>query len=175
MLYLIHDEQRKRIIDRYYTSVWKSVSWMLVLVCLVAGASAIPTILLLRTEGKVSESSIASLESELKNNTLEGSEAEVAKITNKIHILQDVNTTDVRKTYQNVERVVESIGGVRIISIHVDSVAKKIDIVTEVRDKKVAKDLVDALQKTSYKGANLPYSVLSERATFTFAQNLTYE
>ncbi len=175
MLYLIQDEQRKRIIDRYYTSVWQTVSWMFVLVCLIAGASAVPTILLLRTEGKVSESSIASLESGLQASTLAGSEAEVAKITNKINILQNVNTTDVRKTYQDVERVVESVGGVRLISIHVDSIAKKVDIVTEVRDKKVAKDLVDALQKTSYKGANLPYSVLSERATFTFAQNLTYE
>jgi hypothetical protein len=175
MLYLIHEEQRKRITNIYYTSVWKSVSGMLIVVCIVAGICAVPAVLLLRTEGKISEGNITLLESDLQDAKFAGSEAEVGKITNKIHILEKVDTTNVRKTYQDVQRVVESVSGVRVVSIRVDSLTKKVDLVTQVRDKNVAKDLVDALQKTSYKGANLPYSVLSERATFTFAQNLTYE
>lgn len=175
MLYLIHDEQRKKITDDYYICVWLSLSWALVIVFVIAAVSAIPTIVLLQTEVSVSRDRVAQLKAEIQASDSTGSEAEALKITNKINLLEQKAPVDVRKVYADITRITESVSGVRITGITVDSLSKSVQIVTQVRDKEVAKNLVDALKKTTYKGAELPYSVLSERASFTFAQNLTYE
>lgn len=175
MLYLINEEQRKRITADYYARIAQVSVWFLVGIFLVIGIGALPTILLLQTEVSTSEQQIAQLEVEIEKAKSQSTEEDATAITNKIGILKTVSATDIRKRYLEVERVTESVSGVKITSLTIDSLSKKVQIITEIRNKDAAKELVDALNKTSYKGATLPYSVLSEKASFIFAQNLSYE
>lgn len=175
MLYLINEEQRNRIIADYYARVAQVSVWFLIGIFLVIGIASLPTILLLQTEVRTSEQKIALLESEIQKAKSESTEEDATAITNKIEILKTVTSPDIRRRYIEVEKIVESIPGVKITSITIDSLAKNVQVITEIQSKETAKELVDALNKTTYKGANLPYSVLSERGSFTFAQNLSYE
>lgn len=175
MLYLINEEQRKRIIGDYYTRVWQVVSWFLIGVFLMIGIFAIPTILLLQTEVQTSEEKIVQFEADVEKGKAESTEEDATKITNKLEILKTVYPVDIRRKYAEIERIVENVEGVRLTSVNIDALSKSVQIITIVRDKESAKTLVDTLNKTTYKGSNLPYSVLSQKASFTFAQNLTYE
>lgn len=175
MLYLIHEEQRKRIVTAYYAQVWKSFMLIFICVCILTAILAIPTVLLLQTEVKITVDTIASLTSDIKQAESKDFESEVSKIQNKIRIFNEVPTADVRSIYIDIERIIEQVTGVRITSITVDSVTKTIQLTTEVQNKEVAKNLVDTLRKTRYTGSVLSYSVLSEKASFVFTQNLSYE
>ncbi|MES2622800.1 MAG: hypothetical protein V4576_00140 [Patescibacteria group bacterium] len=175
MLYLIHDEQRKKIIADYYARIVQVVTWFLVGIFIIVGILSLPTILLLQTEGRTSTDKIQQLEKDIEAAKSTSTEEQAAIITNKIDILRQTYPVSVQATYIDLERIAESISGVHINSINVDALTKNVQIVMEVRDKEVAKAVVDAFNKSKYKGATLPYSVLSEKATFTFAQNLKYE
>lgn len=175
MLYLINEEQRKRILADYYARIAQVSIWFLVGIFLVVGITAMPTILLLQTEVKTSEQKIAQFEADIEQAKSQSTEEDAIKITNKIEILKSSSAADIRKRYLEVERVAESVSGVKITSLTIDSLTKKVQIITEIRNKEAAKELVDELNKTTYKGAQLPYSVLSEKASFVFAQNLSYE
>jgi len=175
MLYLIHEEQRQKVIEGYYGQVWKSFLLVFLGVSFLTAILAIPTIILLRTEVEIKVDAVASLTSDIEAAESKDFESKVAHIQNKIRILRQAPPSDVRGIYVDVERIVEAVGGVRIVSISVDASTKTITLTTEVRDKEVAKKLVDTLQKTRYTGAVLSYSVLSEKASFIFTQNLSYE
>jgi hypothetical protein len=175
MLYLIHNEQRKKIVDNYYVQVWQSLLWALISVFIVIGVLAIPTVVLLQTEIRVTADQIDTLTSNIEQSKSENFEEDVSKITSKIHILKQTHPVDVRLIYLDMQNFIESVPGVNVQRVSVDSLTKTIQLVTKVQDKEVAKNLVDTLTKTVYKGASLSYSVLSEKASFTFAQNLTYE
>jgi Tfp pilus assembly protein PilN len=175
MLYLIHEGQRKKIVDSYYVQVWQSLLYVLLGVFCMIGILAIPTILLLQTEVEVTANQIDVLTAEIEQSESDDFEGEVAQIANKIDILKQVYPVDVRSVYLDIQKIVGSIPGIYIQSISVDALTKTIQLVTQVDDKEVAKSLVDVLQKTTYTGATLPYSVLSEKSSFTFAQNLSYE
>jgi predicted PurR-regulated permease PerM len=175
MLYLIHNEQRKKIVDNYYVQVWQSLLWALISVFIVIGVLAIPTVVLLQTEIRVTADQIDTLTSNIEQSKSENFEEDVSKITSKIHILKQTHPVDVRLIYLDMQNIIESVPGVNVQRVSVDSLTKTIQLVTKVQDKEVAKNLVDTLTKTVYKGASLSYSVLSEKASFTFAQNLTYE
>ncbi|MES2985972.1 MAG: hypothetical protein V4686_02495 [Patescibacteria group bacterium] len=175
MLYLINEEQRKKIIADYYIRVGQVVSWFLVGIFLTIGVLAVPTILLLQTEVRTSEQKILNLEREIETAKDMSTEKEATVITNKLEIFKTATVSDIQKRYLEVENTVESVPGVLITGLNVNVLNKTVQIVTEVKDKEVAKDLVDVLNKTTYKGAVLPYSVLSEKGSFIFAQNLTYE
>lgn len=175
MLYLIHEEQRKKVIDRYYTHVLQTVLWVFVGVCSIVAILAVPTVILLQTEVKVTSDTISMLESDIRQAESKDFEGEVSKITNKIDLLKRIDTQGVHTVYSDIVRIVEGVSGVRIQNVSVDSLTKTIQLVMEVRDKEVAKNLVDVLQKTKYKGAEVSYAVLSQKASFTFPQKLTYE
>lgn len=175
MLYLINEQQRKKIIGDYYANVWKVVSLFLFSIFIITGILAIPAVLLLQTEVKTSTDKVSLIESEIQKSKLDSAEEEAIKITNKVHLLIGVHVSDIAKRYENIQNIVSSVSGVSITKITIDTLTKSVSIVTQVRDKEVAKDLVDMVNKTKYKGANIPYSVLSEKASFSFTQNLTYE
>lgn len=175
MLYLIHEAQRKNIVDKYYTQVWKSLLWVCCIVCLILAVLAVPTIILLQTEVSVTTDTIKLLETEIAEAESKDFEGKVAEISHKIDILKNTQPTRVYDIYQDITKIVQSVPGVYMQSVVVDTAQKNIQLVTRVSDKEVAKKLVDTLQKTSYTGAAVSYSVLSEKASFIFAQNLSYE
>lgn len=175
MLYLINEEQRKKIITDYYIRVGQVVSWFLIGIFLTIGVLALPTILLLQTEVKTSEQKITNLETDIAAAKSMSAEEDATLITNKLEIFKIATTSDIQKRYIEIEKVAESVPGVFVTELNVNVLNKTVQIITEVEDKEAAKALVDMLNKTTYKGAVLPYSVLSEKDTFIFAQNLTYE
>lgn len=175
MLYLITEEQRKRITLNYYTRVMQVITWFVVGVYVMIGILVIPTMILLQTEVKTSEQKISDLEYEIVKAKKENTEEGAKFITNKIEVLKLAYSTEARKKYMEIERVVQSVSGVKITSLTVDTLTKTVQIITTVRDKDSAKALVDVLNTTTYTGATLPYSVLSEKSSFIFAQNLKYE
>jgi hypothetical protein len=175
MLYLIPDEQRKKIVTEYYARIAEVVSFFLVGIFLMIGILAIPTVLMLQTEVKNSEEKISALESGIAQAKNSNTEVDATRITNKINILKEVYSFDIRKKYIEIRGIIEGVSGAQLTSVTIDSLTKTVNIVTEVQGKEVAKTLVDTLNKSSYKGATFPYSILSQKGTFTFAQNLTYE
>lgn len=175
MLYLIPEEQKKRILMSYYARIVQVGTWFLIGIFLVIGIASIPTILSLQTEVGTTEQKTAQLEEQISKAQAESTEADAILIAHKIEILKTQSEQDIRKRYIEISKVVQSVKGVTITSLTIDTLTKKIQIVTEVQNKDIAKDLVDALNKTTYTGATLPYSVLSEKSSFIFAQNLSYE
>ncbi len=61
------------------------------------------------------------------------------------------------------------------MSINIDSLSKKIVVSANIDNKNTANILVDKLNNTAYKGAELPYSVFSQSKNFILNQNLSYE
>ncbi len=175
MLYLINQEQRKKITSDYLARVLQVVTWFLFGIFIVVGILSLPTILLLQTEVSTSEQKIIDLEGEIERAKSERTEEDATLITNKIEILKAMAPSDIRKRYLEIEQVIGLVPGVEITTLTIDSLSKNVQIITQVRDKESAKQLVDSFNKTAYKGAVLPYSVLSEKDSFIFAQNLSYE
>ncbi len=174
MLYLITTEQRKKIIDEYQARIWLVSSIALVLLVIIFFILSIPTILAMQSESSVLQSKIEPLETEQQNIQAESSKAGAVVITKNLGLLQSYSYKNVRDIYNDVIEVFEGVSGVSVQSITVDIVTKTVDITCLVRDKDVAKQLVDHIQTTKYTGANLPYNVLSEKASFIFNQKLTY-
>lgn len=175
MLYLIHEQQRKKVIQGYYTRVLSVFMWACIGISLLVAILAIPTIVLLRTETEIKRNLVKSLTEDITTSKSKDFENEVLRIQNKITILKQKYSSDARSVYMDIENIIASVSGVRITNIIVDSLAKTIQLGTIVKDKEVAKRLVDTLQKTKYKGAVLPYAILSEKNSFFFTQNLSYE
>ncbi len=175
MLYLIHEQQRKKVIAGYYGQVLKSFTFVLLCVSILIAILALPTIILLRTEVEINVDAIETMTSEIEAAESKDFESNVSAIQHKIDILKQRPPSDVRAVYTDVQRIVDTVGGVYIMGISVDGLTKNIGLTTQVKDKEVAKKLVDVLQKTRYVGAVLSYSVLSEKGSFIFNQNLSYE
>jgi hypothetical protein len=175
MLYLIHDQQRKKVIEGYYVQVFKIFMWAFIGTSFLIAILAIPTIVLLQTETQIKVGLVKSLTADIASSESKDFENEVLQIQNKITVLKQERSSDARGIYLDIENIVSTVPGVQITNLSVDSLTKTIQLGTDVRDKEVAKNLVDVLQKTRYKGAVLSYSVLSEKASFLFPQNLSYE
>jgi hypothetical protein len=175
MLYLIHEEQRKKIIAAYHARVVRVVTACLACIFVVAGVLTLPTLLLLQSEVRSSSYKIEQFERENATVSSTSSEAMAELVTGKIHILKQSRPSNVLELYADLERVAESQSGVKVQSITIDTLAKSAQIIMEVRDKEVAKAVVDEFNKSRFTGATLPYSLLSQKATFIFAQNLKYE
>lgn len=159
----------------YYMQVWKISAIIFFCVCVLMTILVMPTIILLQTEVKIKVDKIASLKKDIAIAESKDFEGEVANIQNKITILKGVPRTDVRNVYTDIKEIIEHVDGVEITAISVDSLTSSIHLITKVRDKEVAKNLVDTLQKTQYTGAVLSYAVLSEKGSFIFEQHLSYE
>lgn len=175
MLYLITNEQRKKIIDEYQSKIWVVSCIGLVLLAIIFFVLSIPTILSIRAEANILAEKARPLEVEESLLNAESSNADSVMITKNIAILQLPIQKNIRDVYKDVVEVFESVSGVVVQTIDVDSVSKTVNVTSMVRDKEVAKKLVEQIQKTKYAGANLPYTVLSQKASFVFNQKLTYK
>ncbi len=174
MLYLITTEQRKKIIDEYQARIWSISVICLIFLAIIFFVISIPTVLVMRSESKILTEKLDPLEKETSLMQAESTKDGAVAITKDLSLLQLPKTTNVRDVYKDITQVFEGVSGVVIQNISVDIVSKTIDITSLVRDKDVAKALVDRIQTTKYKGANLPYTILSEKASFVFNQKLTY-
>lgn len=174
MLYLITTEQRKKIIDEYESRIWLVSCVGLVILVAIFFILSIPTILAMQAESKSLNEKVAPLEDEEKNMKEQSAKEGAVIITKNLALLQLSKEKNVRDIYKEVIEMFEGVSGVVIQNITVDTLSKTVDVTSLVRDKDVAKLLVDRIQASSYKGGSLSYDVLSQRASFVFNQKLTY-
>ncbi len=174
MLYLITTEQRKKIIDEYQARIWLVSCVSLICLVVIFFIFSIPTLIAMQSESKTLAQKIAPLEAQEETMKLESTKEGAVAVTKDLAILQLPTRKPVRDIYNDVIEVFESIGGVVVQGVVVDTLTKTVDVTCLIRDKDVAKLLIDHINTTSYKGANLPYTILSEKTSFTFNQKLTY-
>jgi hypothetical protein len=174
MLYLITTEQRKKIIDEYQARIWLIAILGLISLAAVFFVLSLPTLLAMRSESAALNEKIEPLEAENRLMQAESTKEGAVAVTKDLALLQLPERKNVREIYTDIIQVFEGVSGVVVQSVSVDTVTKTINVICTVRDKDVAKALVDHIQTTGYAGADLPYTVLSERASFIFSQKLTY-
>lgn len=174
MLYLITTEQRKKIIDEYQARIWLVSCIGLVILVAIFFILSIPTLLAMQAESRVLEQKMEPLQAQEQSIKEESTKEGAVAITKDLAILQLPAHTDVQGIYKDVVEVFQGISGVVVQDISVDTLTKTVDVTSLVRNKDVAKQLVDHIQTTKYTGANIPYSILSEKASFVFNQKLTY-
>ena len=129
MLYLINEEQRKRIMKKYYGSVIQVISWFLIGLCVMIGILSIPTILMLQTEVRVSTDKITFSENEIQKVRAENPEEEAIVVTNKINILKDVYPSSIRDEYIAITEVLKSVPGVNVTTLTIDTITKSIHFI----------------------------------------------
>jgi hypothetical protein len=175
MFYLLSEKQKKKITIEYWTKMLNLTSVSLFVVLLIAVCLSLPTGVKMYSEYSSLNESIVPLENELSSMKVEVAKGGVVKILNDVEILNQPGKPDISKAYSRFIDVVESVSGAKIQGIRIDTSIKTIDATLSVRDKEVAQALVKKLTDEHYSNAELPYTVLSQRASFIFPQRLTYE
>ncbi len=175
MFYLLSPKQKKKIQTEYWIKVSNLFSISLIVVYIIVIGLATPTVLKLYAELSTLNSQIEPLEHEISSTKVEVAKEGVTKILADVEILNKPNKEDISKIYKKFIEVVESVPGAKIQTVQVDLLSKSIQTTLFVRDKAVAQALVERIESEKYIGANLPYSVLSQKGSFVFAQKLSYE
>lgn len=175
MFYLLTEPQIKKIKREYWTRMFNLLTVSLFVVLLIAICLATPTIVRIYSELSALNSRIEPLQNEISTAEIEVAREGVSKILSDVEILNLPDKVDISKIYHRFVEVVESVPGAKIQTLNINTLSKSIQTVLLVRDKEVAQALVKRLTEEKYTGANLPYTVLSEKSTFTFNQKLSYE
>lgn len=175
MFYLLSEPQKKKIQQEYYTKIVRLITTCLFVSFLIAICLAAPTVIRIYSELTGLNLAIQPLESQISTMKVEVAKEDVSKIVADVDILSLPQKGDISKVYTRFIEVVESIPGAKIQTISVDTLSKTIKTTLSVRDKDVAEELVKKITAEKYTGADLPYRVLSEKASFTFPQTLKYE
>lgn len=175
MFYLLSEQQKKKIQTEYYTKIVRLITTCLFVTFLIAVCLAAPTAIRIYSELTGLNLAIQPLENQLSTMKVEVAKEDVSKIVADVDILSLPTKEDITKVYNRFIEVVESVPGAKIQKITVDTLTKTINTTLSVRDKDVAEALIKRITAEKYEGADLPYRVLSEKASFTFPQTLTYE
>lgn len=175
MLFLINKKQKEKILDEYYSSLINIFSFSLFILFIIFLVFLFPSYLNMKVDRKIVNDKVQSLQSEIDsykkgNNTIVGTD-----IDNDISLLSASTTENTLSIYYEIKNIYKSIPNVKITSIIIDTSSKKITINSVIDNKNTASLLVDKLNSSKYKGAELPYSVFSQNKSFIFNQNLTYE
>ena len=175
MLFLVTKQQRDKILDEYYSYIIYMYSISLIILFVIFLIIIFPTYLIMKVDGKILSDRITPLENEINTYKSEGGKKEALEINNNIAILSLNVKKDTIDIYKEVQSIYKEIPNVIISSISVDTLAKKVAVSSVIDNKNTANLLVDRLNNSRYKGAELPYSVFSQNKNFTFNLNLSYE
>lgn len=175
MLFLMNKNQREKILDEYYSSLINIFSFSLFVLLIIFTIFLFPTYLTMRVDKKIMTQKVETLQGEIdmyKNGTKTG---ETLKIDNDIALLSASTTDRTLTMYSDIKKIYQEIPNVKLTSISIDILNKKIMVSATMDNKNTASMLVDRLNNSNYKGAELPYSVFSQNKNFILNQNLTYE
>jgi hypothetical protein len=175
MLFLITDKQKNKILDEYYSYLINIFSIGLVVLFVIFLIGLFPTYLTMRTDRQILTDKIAPLQSEIDTYKAQSANADSVNINNDIAVLNTTTTSSTLAIYKEIKGIYTEIPNAQLVSIQIDTLNKKITVVASIDSKNTAGTIVDRLNATRYKGANLPYSVFSQSRNFIFSQNLTYE
>ncbi|MEN9604577.1 MAG: hypothetical protein RJB39_262 [Candidatus Parcubacteria bacterium] len=175
MFYLLSTPQKKKIKQEYYSKVFRLLTTCLFITLVIAVCLAAPTIIKVYSELTSLNLAIQPLQDQISTMKVEVAKEDVSKILADVDILSLPPKPDISKIYVRLIEVVESVPGAKIQTVSVDTLTKTIKANLYVRDKDVAEALVKKITEEKYLGADLPYTVLSQKSSFTFPQTLNYE
>lgn len=175
MLFLITKKQKDKILDEYYSGVINIFTIILFVLFIMLLALLFPTYLNMNVDKKILKEKISPLQAEISEYQKKASEVESLGINDNVSILNLNTKKNTVEIYRDIKEIYKKIPNVEIISINVNSLDKKVNIVANIDNKNTANLLVDTLNSTKYKGADLPYSVFSQNQNFIFSQTLNYE
>lgn len=175
MLFLITDKQKNKILDEYYSYLINIFTIGLVVLFVIFVIGLFPTYITMRTDRQILTDKIAPLQSEIDTYKAQSANTDSVTVNNNIAVLNSTTTSNTLAIYKEIKGVYAEIPSAQLASIQIDTLNKKVTVVANIDNKNTAGAIVDRLNATRYKGANLPYSVFSQSRNFIFSQSLTYE
>ena len=175
MLFLITEKQKNKILNDYYASLINILSVSSLILFLLFMISLFPTYFLFKADNDMVNQKIKNLQSEIDLYKLYDVKNQTSNINNDISLLSlnvDRKTVEI---YRDILSIYKSVPNVNIVNISVNSINKKITVNAIIDNKNTANIIIDKLNESKYKGAELPYSVFSQSKSFSFNQNLSYE
>lgn len=176
MLFLISKKQKDKILDEYYSYLLNIISTSLFILLIIFIISFFPTYLIMKVDRQILTDKLSTLQNETDNNKSQNEDKDSLSINNDISILSsDLKNKNTIDLYYEIMEIYKSVPNIKILSVNVDSLSKKVSVTADVDNKNTANILVDKLNTTRFKGADLPYSVFNQNKNFIFNQNLSYE
>ncbi len=175
MLFLITKKQKEKILDEYHSNLINIFAIGLALLTIVFLASVFPVYLIMKVDRQILTDKVSPLQTEIDLYKTKAKENNAIGINNDISILSMQSDSASISIYNEIKSIYRSIPNVQLVSITVDTLAKKVIVTANIDNKNTASILVDKLNTTRYKGADLPYSVFSQSKNFIFNQTLSYE
>jgi hypothetical protein len=175
MLFLIDKKQRDKILDEYYSRIMNLASVSILILDVIFIVGFFPTYLTMQVDRNILSEKINPLQNEIASYQTQSKKNDALKVNNDISILSTPTTDNTIEIYHDIRSIYSEIPNVQITIIYVDSVSKTVSVTATMNNKNTASLLVDRLNTSKYKGADLPYSVLGQYKSFIFNQTLKYE
>ncbi len=175
MLFLITKKQKDKILDEYHANLVYIFSISLIFLLVVFLLSLFPSYVTMKVDRQILADKISPMQAEIEQYKINSEKNNSASINDDISILSLNPKKDTVSIYKEIKEIYIQIPNVQIESMSIDTLSKKVIVVANIDNKNTASILVDKLNSTRYKGADLPYSVFSQSKNFIFSQTLTYE
>lgn len=175
MFYLLSKKQKEKIETEYWVRICNLFSISMIVIIVSSICLAMPTVVRMYSELSSLSAVVEPLQRDITDSKLAVAKEGVHKILSDVDILNMPPKGDISKIYARFIEVVESVPGVKIQYVSVDTLSKTIQTDLYVKDKNVAQALVKRFEEEKYEGSSLSYSVLSNKGSFTFVQKLSYE
>ncbi len=175
MLFLINKKQKEKILDEYYASLINIFSSSLFILFIIFMVLLFPSYLTMKVDRKIMSDRVDILQKEIELYKSGNKTTDNLKIDNDISLLALSTTDRTLAIYSDIKSIYNNIPNARLTGISIDTSTKKITVNSVIDNKNTASLIVDKLNNSNYKGAELPYSVFSQNKSFVFNQNLTYE
>lgn len=175
MLFLITKKQKDKILDEYYANLIYLFTLGIVGLFIIFLVSLFPSYLTMKVDRKIITDKIAPLQAQIDAYKIDSEKNNVDGVNDDIAILSVGAKKDTVEIYKEIKGIYGQIPNAQVTSISVDTASKKVVVVANIDTKNTASALVDLLNASRYKGADLPYSVFSQSKNFIFSQTLTYE
>ena len=175
MLYLINKNQKEKILDEYYSRLINIFTTSLIILSLIFLILLFPVYLNMNVDKKILINKAGLLKKEIDLYKVKNKKDQTFGLSDDVSILSTPTNDTALIIFEEVKSIYKEIPNIRLISINVDVLNKKVIVSAIVDNKNTASLLVDRLNISKYKGADLPYSVFSQNKSFTFNQSLSYE
>lgn len=176
MLFLITKKQKDKILDEYYSYLINIFTVSLFILLIIFIILLFPTYLTMKVDRQILTDKLTPLQIETDKNKTQSEDKNTLNVNDDISILSSSSTNkNIVNIYNEIKDIYNNVPNVQILNISVDTLSKKVSVTANIDNKNTANILVDKLNTTRYKGADLPYSVFSQSKNFTFNQNLNYE
>ncbi len=171
----MNKKQKEKILDQYYASLINIFSISLFVLFLIFLVLLFPTFLTMKVDQKIVSGQLNSIQIDIQSMRNLNQNSTTTVIDNDIALLSASTTNKTVVIYNEIKDIYQQTPNVRLNNISIDILNKRIVVSATIDNKNTASLLVDKLNNSRYKGAELPFSVFTQSKSFIFNQNLTYE